>query len=732
MIQLYGANKDLIVFNELSWSGLICSDLGMVYQWGRDGNGTRVAYNWIHDNKASMQGDRLGPGIYNDNYCKDFIDDHNVIWNCEAAVRLNQPNNNIQVYNNTGFNCSDFGSFSYNQYPNYMPAYWVYGNISTSILKNNLFLGTNPASQLQNPSANNFSLLAGSSSINVGEVIAGFTDGYLGTKPDLGAYESGGIVWKPGRNGNGYDAIFNITPTPDKWTWEIFPYNTDVWFRSYNAGIGKFDFRLGGGGCIANMRYCPDNYRSLLSPTAAGEETDRVMQSVYWGFNAVDSLKMNGTLDPRYNINQAGYSDGGFAQTLAVNYYNQNTIEVYSLSKRQWYPTLDSEFGGQIASINQYELLNKGIIKVTKYLKSPNATYLNKPIPNFYAYIEQWLPFLKGGTNDFDGLAFGLDNTGTPSWWYNTSNIPSYPQYNVATNSNGYAMVYNTGALGTHVNISVVLGKKAPEFFNSTATGYYEFNSMQWNTGIGILPGLHASNIEPGSLIVIKYYIVPAEKSDAQLKTTLDSLVGVIENPKIYGPSYNFQDDLLKKMNILHLIESGTGLETNHLANLVATVDDKLYTQSLSLQKGWNLLSFSVAPTNTTIDTVFSSVKANVDEIKNASSFWKSGQLSNFNSLQQISVTSSYLVNMKSAATLTVQGNVIGPISIPVSTGWNMIGVPSLTPANITTKLSIKPISSVKSFDGFWLPSGTLNSISNFEPGKGYFIKSMNATIISY
>lgn len=205
IIQLYGANNDQIMFNDMSLAGLICHDLGIVYQWGRDGKGTRIGYNWIHDNKGAYRTDRCGPGIYNDNYSKGFINDHNVMWNCEAAVRLNQPNDNILVYNNTAFNCNDFGYNTYNQWPSNVPSFWVYGNISTAILKNNLFLGTSPGKQLQNVSLNNFSLLDRASSIDAGEIIAGFTDGYKGAKPDKGAYESGCITWKPGRGGVGYE-----------------------------------------------------------------------------------------------------------------------------------------------------------------------------------------------------------------------------------------------------------------------------------------------------------------------------------------------------------------------------------------------------------------------------------------------------------------------------------------------------------------------------------------------
>ncbi len=43
-----------------------------------------------------------------------------------------------------------------------------------------------------------FQLKPGAAAIDAGVVIPGFTDGYLGSAPDLGAYESGGLAWAAG------------------------------------------------------------------------------------------------------------------------------------------------------------------------------------------------------------------------------------------------------------------------------------------------------------------------------------------------------------------------------------------------------------------------------------------------------------------------------------------------------------------------------------------------------
>lgn len=197
-IQMYGARADDICYNDISESGLICKDLGMLYVWGRDGKSTRIAFNWIHDNR----GKGPNPGIYLDNFCRNFILDHNVIWNCEAGVRVNGPAEGHRVYNNTLFNCQDVGTCTYNSWPppGEVTDEWP-ARVYKYEKKNNLFLGNNPDKYLQDTGSLKFWLKPGADFIDAGIPVTGFTDDFHGRAPDLGAYESGRTNWLPGRSG---------------------------------------------------------------------------------------------------------------------------------------------------------------------------------------------------------------------------------------------------------------------------------------------------------------------------------------------------------------------------------------------------------------------------------------------------------------------------------------------------------------------------------------------------
>jgi len=196
-----GAASD-IRFNDLSLPGLLCKDLGPIYVWGVNaqapgGSATRIAYNWIHDNNYPVP----SPLIYLDNYDANFVLDHNVCWNTggDTGVRINGPARGHLIYNNTLFNCANVGADTYDSWPasNPNPAFWT-NDVNQYSASNNLYLGASPQAQLVNWTNHDFGLKSNAPAIDSGVVIPGFTDGFVGKAPDLGAYEYGALAWTAG------------------------------------------------------------------------------------------------------------------------------------------------------------------------------------------------------------------------------------------------------------------------------------------------------------------------------------------------------------------------------------------------------------------------------------------------------------------------------------------------------------------------------------------------------
>jgi hypothetical protein len=148
-----------------------------------------------------------------------------------------------------------------------------------------------------------------------------------------------------------------------------------------------------------------------------------------------------------------------------------------------------------------------------------------------------------------------------------------------------------------------------------------------------------------------------------------------------------------------------------------------LSLQTIALIQGWNIISLNVVPADSTVATIFNSIKANVTEVKNLDGFYNPNQNVMYNSLRFIEQNKGYLVNMKAAGSLQVAGVPLTKKTTILNTGWSLIGCFYQTTTAFSTDFNNTNCSVIKNFEGFWKPNGTANSISKFEPSKGYFIK---------
>lgn len=216
---IYNAGRSLIVFrnvkagrihhNDVYNAGLQTNDLGGVYTYGNDGEGTEVAYNTVHDIYSSVPGVG-GFGIYYDNNTANFITHHNLVYNVGTALLINSPGINHQVYNNTLLGGKAVGSWPGDPLPGTVLKNNIFGGAvqmhGTTLQQSNLPGESDPL--FVNPRSFDFRLQAISTAIDAGRSLAPYTDGFLGSAPDLGAFEYGVPAWKSGPTGA------NVPPPP--------------------------------------------------------------------------------------------------------------------------------------------------------------------------------------------------------------------------------------------------------------------------------------------------------------------------------------------------------------------------------------------------------------------------------------------------------------------------------------------------------------------------------------
>lgn len=188
-----------IEYNHLHNPGLLTTDLGCTYCFDTDGEGTTICYNWVHDNHAPC-----GVGIYVDNNSPNHVVHHNVSWGNEnSGIRINTPCRNGQFYNNTVFSNGD--SFHHWGTDDVADGTRVVNNAGSNkaefakgaIVENNKF---EIDLKLMDPKSLDFRPRPDSPLVDAGVEIPGFTDGFKGKAPDLGAYEFGAERWTAGHD----------------------------------------------------------------------------------------------------------------------------------------------------------------------------------------------------------------------------------------------------------------------------------------------------------------------------------------------------------------------------------------------------------------------------------------------------------------------------------------------------------------------------------------------------
>lgn len=187
-----------IAYNDVYHVALQMTDCGGIYTYGDNSVGTVISHNIFNDIHS---GGFLAGGIYLDNGSQNFIVDHNLVFDCDIALKLNIPTFNCLIVNNTllgtSYSMTDSGNLIqtgtvfvnniFNKSVQFGPG---------ALVLNELYGNVNP--RFTDAAHNKYTLASNSPAIDAGRVYAPYTNGYMGKAPDLGCYEYGMSPWLAG------------------------------------------------------------------------------------------------------------------------------------------------------------------------------------------------------------------------------------------------------------------------------------------------------------------------------------------------------------------------------------------------------------------------------------------------------------------------------------------------------------------------------------------------------
>jgi len=356
------------------------------------------------------------------------------------------------------------------------------------------------------------------------------------------------------------------------WAWQVTNVGGDLWLTSLNDGVPQFDYRVGAGGCIAEMRWCANANEDLFTPAyynGAGEQTDNVIHWVFW---APDISCDSGVYDERFNINQAGSRDE-YAQLLSLN-VKDNVIDIYVNADKQFIPANDAPFApGLFAHWIRYTLLDQGIIQVEHAALMPRIFMDGVDQGDYNGYFENWSTFWAAPAK-FGGLALELSADGTPAKYFTAPNGDDgdIPQYDgdYVQNTDGYMLVYSTADPGSRPAVAFVLGKQPGVGFGMDETATERWNSWSiWGIlTMNPITGV-SRTVAPGSVLYDEYRIVPSVGLNGDFAALLNEQVSQVPPAAVYAPGYEPGGDLGTVFAALRGNVDKTGPRTYQLGSFV-------------------------------------------------------------------------------------------------------------------------------------------------------------------
>lgn len=176
---------------------------------------------------------------------------------------------------------------------------------------------------------------------------------------------------------------------------------------------------------------------------------------------------------------------------------------------------------------------------------------------------------------------------------------------------------------------------------------------------------------------------------------------------------------------------TGVVVNANTATPLNVTMGELPHYQDISLQSGWNLLSFNIDLGSNDFASVFGT---NLQQVKNQSQSYAPAMASHFNTLPALQSGKGYWVNNPTAGTISVQGQLLSSSTHAqnLAAGWNLVSYLPDTAQAVSTALTgiISQVQEVHGINNYWTPTG--GTLSQMEPGKAYWVKVSSACVLTY
>ncbi|MBC7258724.1 MAG: S8 family serine peptidase [Chloroflexi bacterium] len=316
-----------------------------------------------------------------------------------------------------------------------------------------------------------------------------------------------------------------------------------------------------------------------------------------------------------------------------------------------------------------------------------------------------------------------------------------------------YSVSYDvTSLIPRRTYAAVVFGARTPDGMaiapNSTYTFTVDYagsiadttpppapDVMAWNDGTNMMLGARWSVTDPDSAITLYRYAIGTTPGGTDVVNwTNSSMTETIRSGLNLVPGQSYY------VSVRARNEGGLWSEAGASSGVVAGYNTQA---TVRLYPGWNLVSIPVRPPNTDAAAVLASITGHYDMVwaydaASTSNPWKKYNPDAppyANTLSNITESMGLWIHATDATTLTLVGQIQALSSIPLVTGWNLVGYASTQTRPITEALTSIAGKYVQVYAYHAADAGDpwklydpaapppVNDLAMLEPGRGYWIQ---------
>ncbi len=193
--------------------------------------------------------------------------------------------------------------------------------------------------------------------------------------------------------------------------------------------------------------------------------------------------------------------------------------------------------------------------------------------------------------------------------------------------------------------------------------------------------------------------------------------------------------------NVVGFRDTGTmGMQASNAILVVSSTTSRTF--ELPITKGWNLISIPLDMGNTSIDAVFPDANDG-DVLFSYNGSWITTTYYSgygwYGDFETIELDKGYWYGANSAYTTTIEGTEAGTRTVPIATGWNLIGYTGQNEAGLNNIIPNANDSDVLfAYDEGWVTAtyysdyGWYGDLNKMQPGKGYWYGATEAFTWEY